>query len=167
VALNVGELGHDWGRDLQLPQSGHGRILAVNEGYGFRPLISVQGVKHIHAQGAMPDSTLLNGQQLMYITNQEDRAGWSHFIRQYFHTPLLWNQLKGRTHETLEEFIYEWRWFGNILEVVPTAQAELTLLAGGYDPVMGYWMQFAGTVPFYLLPDWWEERPEWERFSGL
>jgi hypothetical protein len=158
-------LNENWADTPNLPPSGNGRTIAINEGFGFRPLLSVQSFQYLNAQGTTPQSTLVLGSQLMYQQIMEDRAGFVQFIRQYFGKPNLYTQLRSRLHESLEEFIYQWSFMGQILEVVPTAQAELTMITGGYDPLKGYWLQFTGFVPFFALPDWWDERPEWERYE--
>jgi hypothetical protein len=147
---------------IPLPPSGHGRMLAVNEGFSFRPILAVQSFQFVNATAQTPQSTLIFGSQLMYEPIMEDRSGFRMFIKALYNQPTLYTQMRPRLHETLEEFNYEWRMMATVLAVVPTAQAELTMINGGYDPIRGYWLQFAGHVPFFDLPDWWVDRPEYE-----
>lgn len=137
-----------------------GRILAINEGAGYRPVLVVQSVHFYPQFNANRPSTVLFGSQVMFpdgpyggpIMSAND-VSFSGFLSNLIGYPTVWNQLTPTPGETLDQFYTGWPQ----LPLTSVSQATVKLVASGYDPIRGYWIQFDNTIaPLFAQANWWD-----------
>lgn len=144
-----------------------GKVLALIEERGYRPLLVVRNVSHIPQQDARQPSTAFYGLQLMFPS--DDRPGWVAFMRLLLNKPALYAQLALPSNDTEQQVMDLYP----RLPWIEVGAEELTLLKGGHDPVAGYYVQFAGTARLFSQAQWWVENEEFydgnstNRFVGL
>lgn len=128
-----------------------GKMLAINEGFGFRPVLIVQSFNFLPQLNERPATTFVYGMQCMF--EYENVTGYVAYLRNFLGQSLLWDQLSLNVHDTEEQLekAYPRMPLKRILE------ERLTLLSAGHDPLAGYYVQFAGPMRLFSQPRWWDE----------
>jgi hypothetical protein len=130
-----------------------GRMLAINEGFGYRPLLTVKNFLFVPQLDDRPPSTWVYGDQLISLADMPTE--YVTFLRPIMGKQSLWCQLSVSPDETEEQIYAIWPKFP--IRVV--LQQALTLLHAGKDPLKGYYVQFAGHMGLFSQPDWWRDEP--------
>lgn len=137
-----------------------GRILALNEGPGYRPVLVVQGIDRVPQYNARRASVVLRGDQVLFPlnglvgTSTPVNFQYQQWFTSMIGVPRVWSQMRSRPPETLDQFIREWP----RLPFFSVKEATLVLRAAGNDPTHGYWLQFDGErIPLFDQQRWWEE----------
>ena len=131
-----------------------GRILAIREEFGYRPLMVVRTVTPIPQLNERPPSTVFYGNQLMF--QYDNRPGWVTFMKTVIGQRVKYSQLaiaKNETEQVEMEMFPRTPW-------IPILEEDLVMLRGGHDPIMSYYVQFAGQPRIFTQPDWWKEDEE-------
>lgn len=122
-------------------------------------MLVVQTVNYYPQRNATQASTVLYGEQVLLpftgavgTAAPQDYTFWEWF-QNLTGKPTVWNQMRAIPMETLDQYIMRWP----KLPLFSIAQGTMTLLAAGNDPLKGYWLQFAGQIPIFNQPNWWEE----------
>ena len=141
-----------------------GRIMAIKEENGWRPVLRVESIVPVHAQGEYPESTILRGEQLFFQTQRlgdQRFVDWVRFLQNFYEVPTVWGQLRCIRLESMEEWMQMMRQaYLPKIPVEPVQEANLKLLAAGYDKVKGYWLQFHGRLPLFQQRNWWQDHDE-------
>lgn len=136
-----------------------GRILALNEGMGYRPVLVVKTVTFYPQKDAYRPCTILTGDQvLLPLSGAIGSPLPVNYQFQQFFQPQIgkcvaWNQMRSIPIINLDSFYRRW-WR---LPVKSIKQANITLMAAGQDPTKGSWLQFEGKIPLFDQPDWYDE----------
>lgn len=139
-----------------------GRILALKEQAGYRPVLIVQSINRYPQRNNHLPTTVFAGEQVLLPfgptggTSTAQPYKYSEWFSALLRQPLVWNQMRPNLREDLEQYLHMWP----KLPIFSVKQATLTLLAAGTDPLRGSWLQFAGNVPLFDQPDWWVETDE-------
>jgi hypothetical protein len=134
-----------------------GRMLAINEGFGYRPLLTVKTVKFVHQFQDRPPCTIVYGDQLMF--QQDNPALYMKFLSDKYGTVLPWDQLRIANEDTLEQVYALWPKF----PVVVVLEENLKLIDAGKDLLAGYWVKFeGGPIKLFSQPEWWKESEDFE-----
>jgi len=129
-------------------------MLAINEGAGYRPILTVQSIQIIPQFNARPPSTILFGSQLLFLA--DNPTGYVHFLKSYFNVPTVWSQLRIASEDSEEQIYTIWPKF----PVDLILEQPASIIAAGKDPVNGYWVQFPGTISLFTQQDWFNENPD-------
>jgi hypothetical protein len=128
-----------------------GRMLAINEGAGYRPIMTVQSVQFIPQLNARPAATMLYGSQLLFLA--DNPTGYSSFLNNYCNVKVLWAQLRIASEDSIEQIYTIWP----KLPVDLIIERPLMILSAGKDLTAGYWVKFAGRIELFSQPDWYDE----------
>ncbi len=129
-----------------------GRMLAINEGFGYRPILSVQSVVFVPQKDARPPSTYVYGIQLMF--RNDVPTMFTGFLKDKFGTVLPWDQLRVLVNDTEEQIYTLWP----KMPIAVVLEEQLRMIAAGKDPVKGYFVQFAGgPIRLFSQREWWKE----------
>jgi len=133
-----------------------GRVLAINEGSGYRPILSVTSVVYIPQQDARSPSTVVYGNNMVNIP--ENYGVFRTFFVDKVLTSMLWAQLR-ISEQVLEAEMDDVEWtLWPRLPVVKIMQERLVMLGAGKDDLRGYYVQFqGGPIRLFSQPDWWKE----------
>jgi len=136
-----------------------GRVLALNEGMGFRPILVVKHVHFYQQRDAFRACTVLVGDQVLLPllgaigSALPPTSQFNEFLAPQVGHPTVWNQMRSRPLDSYDLWVKEW-WK---LPLRSIKQATVTLVATGNDPRHGFWLQFDGFIPLFDQPDWWDE----------
>jgi len=128
-----------------------GRMLAIDEGSGYRPILTVQTIQYIPQLNARPASTILFGSQLLFQV--DNPSGYQSFLQAYVGVATLWAQLRMATELSEEQLYLIWP----KLPIELVIEQPISILAAGNDPVAGYWVQFPGTITLFSQTNWYDE----------
>jgi len=128
-----------------------GRILAINQGMGYRPILNVQTIQFIPS--TTTPSTFLFGQRLLPGTSSpfsaDDPTSFTTYLNQYVGVAALWDQLQPASQNG-QNVTYT---VAPMMPVKLVLEQQLMLVAAGKDPVAGYWVQFAGAINLFSQSD--------------
>lgn len=128
-----------------------GRILAVNEKFGYRPVLTVKNFNFLPQFQNRAPSTWFYGVQMM--SPYDDPTIYLKFLTPMIGESAIWSQVGLNDDETEEQVFANWP----RLPLRLVANDRLTLVAAGRDPVAGYYCQFAGSTSLFSRPDWWKD----------
>jgi hypothetical protein len=128
-----------------------GRILALNENFGYRPLLNVVGFRFFPQENARTPRTQLWGNQLMF--QYDNPALWKQYLDTLCAVPNVYDQMRLAYEDSPEEVYKLWP----RLPVVKVAEETLTLQAYGKDVLLNYWLEFSGPIQLFSQHDWWVE----------
>ncbi len=140
-----------------------GRILAVNEKFGYRPVLVVQSINRYPQRNATRGSTVLAGEQVLLPfagqvgTSTPQNYQFNEWFANMIGVETVWNQMRPRIMETYDQYISDQRSPLTWLPIFPVGEATLKLIAAGNDPRWGYWLQFDGNIPLFSGEEWWVE----------
>ena len=127
-----------------------GRMLCINEGFGYRPILSVQHWVNVPQLNDRPASTWIYGNQLMF--QYDIPFPYVDFFRPSFNTTLLWTQAGIAVDYTIEQVYAIWP----KMPLTIVAEEPLQLLHAGKDPLKGYYLHLAGPMRrLFSQPNWW------------
>lgn len=132
-----------------------GRMLALKEAFGYRPLLVVKNITFVSQLNERPPSTFLYGDQVMFLADRP--TDYASFLRNFYGQPeTIWCQLADAHEESLDIVyaLFPRKAFHLVLE------QPLVLLSAGKDPLAGYYVQFAGDIRLFAQRDWWVETEE-------
>jgi hypothetical protein len=131
-----------------------GRVLAINEGFGYRLVLTVKNVKFQRQEQDRPSTTIVYGEQMMSF--QDDPLLYSKYFSDKMDTSMVWAQLRITTDDDDYEQMYA---IWPRVPVTPVLEERLSIVGAGRDPIRGYWVQFAGgPIRLFSQPDWWKEK---------
>lgn len=133
-----------------------GRMLAINEGFGYRPIMIVRYFNLLPQLNERPATTFIYGEQIMFPS--DNPTGYASFLRNFYGMTLPWNQLGMAVDDTIE-MVYA---LYPRMPLRPVMEEHLTLLSAGKDPVAGYYVQFAGAMRLFSQPDWWVDGDDFQ-----
>lgn len=131
----------------------YGKILAIKEAAGYRPLMVVNTINYIPQKDSQRPSTVFYGNQLMF--GFDNRPAWVTFMRLMEGRELTYSQLRMSTdYDTIDSEEMIWP----KLPLVQVAEEKLTMIRGGHDPLAGYYVQFNGHARvIFAQCDWWHD----------
>jgi hypothetical protein len=120
-----------------------GRILAIKLPNKFLPVLSVREIVQ-HTQ-----STTLIGDSLLFsMTYLAPQTYFNQLLANWSKLPMTWGELSAIPSPS--NFPASYTLIPHAPPVAPVATSTETLLATGYDPLTGYWVQFAGNYNLYF-----------------
>lgn len=134
----------------------------VNPVYGNRIEDGLRAVLSVRMVWAKLQTTVLFGDSLYmiwYDVGQFDRfTGFNLFLKPYFGLSIPCAQLSAPPYAATPN-LYNMQLIGMGAippEPPPVATANVTMLASGFDPLRGYWIEFAGNyfLGFPLFQNW-------------
>jgi hypothetical protein len=134
-----------------------GRMLAINEGFGFRPILTVKAFNFVPQLQDRPPCTIIYGEQLMF--QQDNPLLYMKFLSDKFGSVMPWDQLRIASNDTPEQIYAIWPRF----PVVVVLEERLKLLDAGKDMLKGYWVKFeGGPIKLFSQPDWWKQSEDFQ-----
>ncbi len=133
----------------------NGRTLAINEGFGYRPIMVVKAFNFLPQFNERPPSTWVYGDQIMWPS--DNQVQYTSFMRSYYGLKIPWAQV-GAATELDEDQLFA---IFPRLPIRLVAEEPLVLLSAGKDPIAGYYVQFAGAMQLFSQPDWWVETEQY------
>ena len=128
-----------------------GKMLAINEKFGYRPILVVKEFNFLPQLNNRPPSTWFYGVQLMF--QYDNPTAFVTFLKTFKGVPTVWSQLGIADNDTIQQVDAIWP----KMPLHLVANETLTLLAGGKDPIRGYFLQFAGRIErLFTDPNWWK-----------
>lgn len=131
-----------------------GKILAINEGFGYRPILVVHSFNFLPQLNDRAPSTFVYGDQIMFMTDRP--TDYVSFLRKFFGQELVWSQL-GMANDTEEQIVAIWP----KMPLKLVMNESLRILRAGKDPIAGYYVQFDGPIRLFSQHEWWKDHEEY------
>jgi hypothetical protein len=129
-----------------------GKILALREEFGYRPLLVVREVV-VDGQNTRfyGDQVLFPSDGYLGITTYPNFQ-FDEFLAPWIGVTTAWDQVRLQPFANISEFRKSWPHLPFDL----IAEAQLILAGAGQDLLRGWWMEFEGTsIPMFNQPTWW------------
>lgn len=120
----------------------------------YRPIMSVTSFSTCPQYMATPPSIMIYGNQTMYFPEQASPNQFIKFMATWVGKTTEWAQLRvlSNQQDSEEQVFAAWPY----LPVNIVSKQNLFLVAAGYDPLKGNWLQFSGnSLQLFQQPDWY------------